>query len=71
MVNNLKDDVLSVKKRNFKKNSPNINESLKQKWLNINCVEADPVFWLATRAGNMGLSVPLGIFRIGPARKKI
>ena len=30
---------------------------------------ANPAFWLATRAGNMGLSCPLGISRSGPARK--
>ena len=31
--------------------------------------ERNPAFWLATRAGNMGSSCPLGISRIGPARK--
>ena len=30
----------------------------------------NPAFWLATRAGKMGLSCPLGISRLGPARKK-
>lgn len=30
---------------------------------------ANPAFWLATRAGKMGLSCPLGISRLGPARK--
>ena len=33
--------------------------------------EANPVFWLATRGGKMGLSCPLGIARFGPANKKI
>ena len=30
---------------------------------------ANPAFWLAARAGKMGLSCPLGISRSGPARK--
>ena len=32
--------------------------------------EANTVFWLATWAGKVGLSCPLGISRIGPARRK-
>ena len=32
--------------------------------------EANPVFWLATRAGKVSPSCPFGISRIGPARKK-
>ena len=32
---------------------------------------ANPPFWLATRAGKMGLSCPLGISRLGPTRKKL
>ena len=32
--------------------------------------EMKPVFWLATRAGKMGLTCSLGIVRIGPARKR-
>ena len=32
---------------------------------------ANPAFWLATRAGKMGLPCPLGISRLGPARKKL
>ena len=31
--------------------------------------KANPVFWLATRAGEMGLFSPLGIARFGPAKK--
>ena len=34
------------------------------------CRSANPAFCLATRAGKMGLSCPLGISRLGPARKK-
>ena len=33
--------------------------------------EANPVFWLATRAGKMGLSCPLGITRFDPANIKL
>ena len=33
--------------------------------------EVNPVFWLATRASKMGLSCPLGIPRIGPAKAKV
>ena len=33
--------------------------------------EVNPVFWLATGAGKMGLSCPLGIARIGPTRAKV
>ena len=32
--------------------------------------EANPVFCLATRAGKIGLSCPLGIARVGPAKAK-
>ena len=32
--------------------------------------EANPVFRLATRVGKMGLSCPLGIARVGPAKVK-
>ena len=32
--------------------------------------EANPVFWLATRAGKIGLSCPLGISRFVPAKEK-
>ena len=31
--------------------------------------EANPAFWLATQAGKMGHFCPLGISRVGPARK--
>ena len=31
--------------------------------------EVNPVFLLATRAGKMGLSCPLGIVHFGPAKK--
>ena len=31
--------------------------------------EADPAFWLATRAAKMGPFCPLGISRVGPVRK--
>ena len=31
--------------------------------------EANAAFWLATRAGKMGLFCRLGISRVGPARK--
>ena len=30
--------------------------------------EVNPAFWLATQAGKMGPSCPLGISRVGPAR---
>ena len=33
--------------------------------------DANPVFRLATRAGKEGTSCPLGISRVGPAKKKI
>ena len=33
--------------------------------------EANPVFRLATRAGKMGPSCPLGIARFGPANKRL
>ena len=33
-------------------------------------VEGNPVFLLATRAGKMGLSCPLGISRFVPAKAK-
>ena len=33
--------------------------------------EVNPMFWLATRAGKMGLSCPLGIARFGPANKRL
>ena len=33
--------------------------------------EANPVFWLATRAGKMGLSCQLGIARFVPAKAKL
>ena len=32
--------------------------------------ETNPVFWLSTRAGKMGLSYPLGITRFIPAKAK-
>ena len=32
--------------------------------------DANPVFRLATRAGKEGTSCPLGISRVGPAKKK-
>ena len=32
--------------------------------------EANPEFWLATQAGNMGLSCPTGICRFDPRKKK-
>ena len=32
--------------------------------------EANPVFWLATRAGKIGLSCPLRISRFVPAKAK-
>ena len=32
--------------------------------------EENPVFWLATRTGKVGLSCLLGISRVSPARKK-
>ena len=31
--------------------------------------KANPAFWLATRVGEMGPFCPLGILRVGPARK--
>ena len=31
--------------------------------------ETNPVFWLATRAGKMGLTCPIGMSRFGPARE--
>ena len=31
--------------------------------------EANPTFWLATQAGKMNSSYPLGISRVGPASK--
>ena len=33
--------------------------------------EANPVFGLATRAGKMGPSCPLGIARFGPANNRL
>ena len=32
-------------------------------------LEANPVFWLATWAGKMGPSCPLGITRFGPTQE--
>ena len=33
--------------------------------------EANPVLWLATRAGKMDPSCPLGIARFGPTNKRL